>query len=77
MIQDPSGSGTTSSPMGTYWYDSGQTMSISLSRILEHLPLMDCSGSGSCTGTTSSASVTMNGPVSETIKYNLRGNLRS
>jgi len=64
---DPSGSATTNPPAGSYWYDSGQSASIQASSAPGYeFRSWAGSGSGSYTGTTNPASVTMNGPVSET-----------
>jgi hypothetical protein len=66
MLVNPSGSGTTSPAEGTYWHDSGQTVSIEVSPSSGYA---FCSwvgsGSGSYSGTANPASVTMNGPVGE------------
>ncbi|MBO3809764.1 MAG: hypothetical protein FGF50_09265, partial [Candidatus Brockarchaeota archaeon] len=60
----PGGSGTTSLGPGTYWYDSGSLVQISASPNSGWaFEQWVGSGSGSYSGTSSSASVTMNGPI--------------
>jgi hypothetical protein len=67
MQVDPYGSATTSPAVGTYWYDSGQTAVIQASPASGYVFRSWAGiGSGSYTGTANPASVTMNGPVSET-----------
>lgn len=67
MQANPSGSGTVSPSVGTYWYDSGSLVTISATANSGYVfSSWSGSGSGSYTGTTNPASITMNGPVSET-----------
>jgi hypothetical protein len=62
--------GSTSPAVGSYWYDSGQTVSIQTSPASGYMfNSWTGSGSGSYTGTTNPASATMNGPVSETATF--------
>jgi hypothetical protein len=63
----PSGAGSTSPAVGSYWYDSGQTVSIQASPASGYsFSSWTGSGSGSYSGAASAASVTMNGPIVET-----------
>jgi len=67
MQTDPSGGATTSPAVGTYWYDSGQTVSIQASPASGYtFRSWTGSGSGSYTGNANPASVSMDGPVTET-----------
>jgi len=66
MVVNPSGSGATDPAEGTYWFDSGQAVSIQVSPSSGYV---FCSwvgsGSGSYSGAANPAFVTMNGPVGE------------
>jgi uncharacterized membrane protein len=63
----PSGAGSTSPAVGSYWYDSGQTVSIQVSPASGYsFSSWTGSGPGSYSGAASAASVTMNGPIVET-----------
>jgi hypothetical protein len=67
MQANPSDSGTVSPSAGTYWYDSGSSVTISATANSGYVfSSWSGSGSGSYTGTTNPASITMNGPVSVT-----------
>ena len=70
MQASPSGGGTTNPAPGTYWYDSGSTVSISASAASGYaFDRWVGSGSGSYTGTSSSATVTVNAPITETAYF--------
>jgi len=67
----PSGTGTTSPAPGSYWYDSGQTVSISAT------PSTNCkfdSWSGDITGTSNPTSTAMSGSKSITANFVTRAN---
>jgi hypothetical protein len=62
--------GSTSPAVGSYWYDSGKTVSIQASPASGYtFNSWTGSGSGSYSGTTNPTSITMNGPVSETATF--------
>jgi hypothetical protein len=64
---NPPTGGSTSPAVGSYWYDSGQTVSIQASPASGYsFSSWAGSGSGSYTGAGSPASVSMNGPIIET-----------
>jgi len=70
MQVNPSSGGTTTPAVGTYWYDSGQNVSIQAFPASGYaFTSWAGSGSGSYTGVTNLASVTMNGPVTETATF--------
>jgi len=70
MQVNPSGSATTSPTVGTYWYDSGQSISVQASPASGYtFRSWVGSGSGSYSGTANPASITMNGPVNETASF--------
>jgi len=63
----PSGGGTTIPSVGSYWYDSGSKVTISATAVSGYrFQLWTGSGAGSYTGPSSSAQITMNGPITET-----------
>jgi len=70
MSASPSTSGTTSPSVGSYWYDTGSNVSISATAFAGHEFLSwSGSGTGSYSGTSSTATITMNSPISQTASF--------
>jgi len=70
MQVSPTGYGTTTPAVGSYWYNSTSSVSISASANSGYaFSSWTGSGSGSYTGTSSSATITMNGPITETANF--------
>jgi len=70
MNVNPSGGGTTNPAPGTYWYDPGSTVQISAVASSGYVfSSWTGSGSGSYSGTANPASVTVNGPITETANF--------
>ena len=70
MQTNPSGSGTASPDVGTYWYDSGSSVTISATASSGYaFSSWSGSGSGSYAGSNNPSSVTMNGPITETANF--------
>jgi hypothetical protein len=70
MAVNPAGAGTTNPAVGSYWYDSGQSVPISASAASGYVfQSWSGSGSGSYSGTANPATVTMNGPITETANF--------
>jgi len=70
MQVNPSGGGTTSPSVGTYWYDTGQTVGIQAFPASDQLfSSWSGSGSGSYSGTANPASVTIYGHIIETANF--------
>lgn len=70
MIADPSGSGTTTPAVGTHWYDAGESVPIEATGIGSYLfTSWTGQGDGSYTGTDNPASVTVNGPITQTAHF--------
>jgi len=72
MQVNPVGGGTTTPAVGTYWYDSGQTVNIDASpNSASGYAWVSWTGSGlgSYSGTTKPTSITMNGPITETANF--------
>jgi hypothetical protein len=66
----PSGAGSTSPAVGSYWYDQGQTVKLLASPGSAYsFSSWTGSGPGSYSGAASTASVTMNGPIVETATF--------
>jgi len=72
MAVNPAGAGTTNPAVGSYWYDSGQSVPISASAASGYVfQSWSGGGSGSYSGSSNPATVTMNGPISETANFQL------
>jgi hypothetical protein len=70
MQANPSGGGTTTPTVGSYWYDSGSPVSISATAASGYaFSSWSGSGSGSYSGSSNPASVTMNAPITETANF--------
>jgi uncharacterized repeat protein (TIGR02543 family) len=70
MQVNPSGAGTTTPAVGSYWYDSGSSVPISATPAPGYtFSYWSGSGSGSYSGSSNSASVTMNAPITETAYF--------
>lgn len=70
MQTNPPGSGTASPDVGTYWYDSGSSVTISTTASSGYaFSSWSGSGSGSYAGSSNPSSVTMNGPITETANF--------
>ena len=70
MNVNPTGGGTTNPAPGTYWYDPGSTVQISATASSGYsFSSWAGSGSGSYSGTANPASVTVNGPITETANF--------
>jgi hypothetical protein len=70
MQVSPSGSGTTSPAIGTYWYDSGLSVTISATANAGYaFSSWSGTGTGSYSGVANPASVTMNSPIAETANF--------
>jgi hypothetical protein len=70
MSVNPTDSGTTTPTIGSSWYDTGIPVSISTTAGQGYsFSLWTGSGQGSYTGTSQTASITMNGPITETATF--------
>jgi len=70
MQVSPSGTGTTTPAVGTYWYPAGTQVSISAAPNAGYqFVSWSGSGSGSYTGTNNPAAITMNSPIIETAYF--------
>jgi hypothetical protein len=70
MASAPANGGTTSPAAGTYWENSGTAVPISQTPNINYVfHQWTGSGTGSYTGATSSSSVTMSSPITETSYY--------
>jgi hypothetical protein len=70
MTVSPSGGGTTVPAVGTYWYDAGSEVTTSATANSGYLfESWSGSGTGSYTGTSNPASVTMNAPITQTANF--------
>jgi len=70
MQVNPTGGGTTNPAVGTHWYDSGQTLSIQAFPTSGYtFSSWSGSGSGSYSGASNPADVTINGPITETANF--------
>lgn len=70
MQVTPSGGGTTTPSVGTYWYDAGASVTISATPNSGYVfSSWSGSGTGSYTGTQNSHVLTINGPVTETANF--------
>ena len=70
MRAAPSDGGTTDPPVGTHWYDSGQSVNIQAFPASGYTySSWTGSGSSSYTGSENAAPVTMNSPVTETANF--------
>jgi hypothetical protein len=72
MAASPSYAGTTNPAPGSYWYNAGSSVQISATANSKYqFYEWVGSGSGSYSGTSNPATVTMNGPVTETAYFNV------
>ncbi|OYT44454.1 hypothetical protein B6U84_04085, partial [Candidatus Bathyarchaeota archaeon ex4484_40] len=70
MQVSPSAGGSTTPSVGDHWYDEGSTVTISASPSASYrFDKWQGSGSGSYSGTNNPASVTMNGPITQTAYF--------
>jgi hypothetical protein len=70
MAVSPSGGGSTSPAVGSYWYDAGSPVSIQATPAGGYtFSSWSGSGSGSYSGNSNPASITMNGPITETANF--------
>ena len=71
---NPTGGGTTTPSVGSYWYDPGTSVTIIASPAGGNMWLNWAgSGTGSYSGSSVSVSVTMNGPITETANFQGHG----
>jgi len=70
MAVNPSGTGSSSPTVGSHWYDSGQTVSISATPASGYtFSSWTGNGAGSYSGSSNPASITMNAPIAETANF--------